>query len=344
MRTAPKHAASRHPASLRPTIRRSVLALFAAALIAVLAACSTAPIDTGGHSLDPSSTLRSDGPQVATLPDADPVPVQAVPRITPDTERIIALDRNNTLAEIVWALGFGSHVVARGESTTFPGAQKLPVVTDRHAIVTEKVLAANPTMVIAGNDSTPKGVLDQLREAGIRVVEVTAERSVANTPEVIRTVAAALHAETGGDQLVERTQAQIDQAKAQLPDPTGDPVMAFLYIRGERLILLAGPGSGADDLIAELGGQDAGTKAGLTSAFTQVSTESMMRANPDVILVMTHGADSLGGMDKVLALPAVAGTKAGQARRIVEMDDSQILSFGPDTGLVLSSLAKAIYR
>ena len=96
-------------------------------------------------------------------------------------------------------------------------------------------------------------------------------------------------------------------------------------------------------MIAHLGGVDAGTASGLTAEFTQVSTEKMMRADPDVILVMTQGADSVGGLDAVLELPAVAETDAGRHRRIVAMDETQILMFGPDTGQVIEALAKAIY-
>jgi iron complex transport system substrate-binding protein len=45
----------------------------------------------------------------------------------------------------------------------------------------------------------------------------------------------------------------------------------------------------------------------------------------------------------VLTLPGIADTEAGRNRRVVQMDESKILAFGPDVGLVLSALAKAIY-
>ena len=56
------------------------------------------------------------------------------------------------------------------------------------------------------------------------------------------------------------------------------------------------------------------------------------------------GLDSVGGVDGLLErLPAIANTPAGQHRRIVDMQDSQVLSFGPRTAEVLNSLAVAIY-
>ncbi|MFT3662739.1 MAG: ABC transporter substrate-binding protein [Gordonia sp. (in: high G+C Gram-positive bacteria)] len=333
----------------RPPRRRSraslgLLVAWLVAAVAVLTGCTTAPLDVGAID-DPATAHLRDGPRVADLPNDDPVPVETAPQASPRADRIIAIDRNGTLGATVFALGLGPKVVAVGGSTTFPAAAGLPVVTDPgHAINVEKVLAQRPTVVLAARDSTPAGILDQLRAAGLDVAEFTGDRSIAGTPALIRDVAKALGAQAAGERLVARTQGQIDAARRSLPDPTGDPTMAFLYIRGDRLILLAGPGSGADDLIAGLGGKDAGTEAGLTAAFTMVSTESLMRADPDVILVMTQGAESVGGLDGVAALPAVAGTGAGRARRIIAMEETEILAFGPDTGLVLRSLGEAIYR
>ncbi|WOC14483.1 heme/hemin ABC transporter substrate-binding protein [Gordonia sp. MP11Mi] len=322
------------------TLAATVAALVA---LAALTGCTTEPIDTGALKSESTAPLRS-GPTVAHIADADVVPVETDPPVSPRSERIVALDRNGTLGTIVYALGLGSHVVGRDKSTTFPSALDVPEVTDTgHTINTERVLDTDPTIVLTGTDANPSTAVDALRDAKIDVVTFDSERSVATTPTLIRDVAEALGVPEAGEKLIARTEQQIDEAKRSIPDPSGDPTIAFLYIRGEHLILMSGPDSGADDLIEQLGGVDAGTKAGLTAAFTQVSTEKMMKADPDVILVMTQGADSVGGMGKVLELPAVAETKAGRAKRIVAMDETQILMFGPDTGQVLQSLAKAIY-
>jgi iron complex transport system substrate-binding protein len=58
---------------------------------------------------------------------------------------------------------------------------------------------------------------------------------------------------------------------------------------------------------------------------------------------MTQGAESVGGLDKVLQLPGLAQTDAGRNQRVVQMDQAEILTFGPDTGRVLAALAEAIY-
>ena len=58
---------------------------------------------------------------------------------------------------------------------------------------------------------------------------------------------------------------------------------------------------------------------------------------------MTHGVESTGGLDGFLARPGVAENERGKSRRVVDMNDGQILSYGPNTPAVLLSLARAIY-
>lgn len=345
---------------VRVRSRRRISAVILSFVVAVLlvgSGCSTAPIEQATSSAATAS-LRN-GPQTAELPSSDVTPVTTDPQITlPATvdsagqarvtvtniDRIIAVDRNGTLGNIVFALGLGSHVVGRDQSTTFPSAANLPVVTGNgHQLNAESVLALNPTVVLVDENTTPPQAVEQLRSSSIAVVAFSSTRTIASTPELIRAVAATLGVTPAGEQLVTRTEQQITAAKSAVPNPSGDPTMAFLYIRGPRLVLLAGPKSGADDLFAALGGKDAGTAAGFTAQFTAVTAEALLKANPDVIVVMTQGAESVGGIEGVLELPGVADTDAGRARRVVQMDETEVLSFGPDVGAVLTSLAHAIY-
>jgi iron complex transport system substrate-binding protein len=75
-----------------------------------------------------------------------------------------------------------------------------------------------------------------------------------------------------------------------------------------------------------------------------VTDEGIIAMEPDVLLVMTAGLESAGGVDGLLeSVPALALTPAGENRRIVDMADSEILSFGPMSARVLEALAVAVY-
>ena len=105
----------------------------------------------------------------------------------------------------------------------------------------------------------------------------------------------------------------------------------FLYLRGTASIyLIGGKGSGADSLLNAIGVRDVGAE-NLKLPFNALSSEELIKLQPDVLLLMTKGLTSVGGISGLLALPGIAQTPAGQHKRVVTVDDSLLLSFGPRT-------------
>ena len=57
---------------------------------------------------------------------------------------------------------------------------------------------------------------------------------------------------------------------------------------------------------------------------------------------MTKGLASTGGVAGFVDIPGVAQTEAGKNKRIIAVDDSLLLSFGPRTPDLLVQLLKAV--
>ena len=68
-----------------------------------------------------------------------------------------------------------------------------------------------------------------------------------------------------------------------------------------------------------------------------------MSAAPDVILMMTAGLESVGGMDGLLKLPGIAQTPAGKNRAIIHMEDLYLLGFGPRLGRAVQDLTTQLH-
>jgi iron complex transport system substrate-binding protein len=211
------------------------------------------------------------------------------------------------------------------------------------------VLALRPSLVITDGTIGPTDVILQLRDAGVTVVHVDAEPGLAAPAELARQVAAALGAPETGEmlatQLDERIESVVTQIARLVPPEAVDRVrILFLYLRGaSRIYYLFGEESGADELITAVGGIDVAGEIGWTG-LRPMTDEALIAANPDLILVMSDGLESVEGVDGLLAeKPAIALTRAGENRRFVDMADGEILSFGPRTPLVLDALARAIY-
>ncbi|HLS79142.1 MAG TPA: ABC transporter substrate-binding protein [Nocardia sp.] len=326
---------------------RLLLVALALALIAAVTGCGAGGGAAGA------------GPVTAVLPVQDPVPVAEDPRpalpvtvrsfdgvdvTVTSADRIVAADRYGTLAQTVYALGLGDRLVGRSTAAAFPAVSALPSVTGGGgALNVEAVLALRPTVFLTDSTSASAAVREQLRAVGVTVVYFDPERGMDKVASQIQAVAEALGVPAEGRELARRTRQEIDAAGAEVPDDGERPRIAFLYLRSSAITMLAGPGSGADSLITAIGGEDAGTAAGLTEPFTAVTSEAMIAAAPQVILVMTDGLESLGGVDGLLKVPGIAQTPAGQQRRVVDMSDSVLLSFGPNTGRVVAALADAVY-
>ena len=263
-------------------------------------------------------------------------------------ERILPMDISGSIAATVFGLGLGGNVVGRDVSTTFPGTEKLPVVTSGgHSVNGEAILALQPDVVITDGTIGPIDVVLQLRDAGIPVVFVDTDPSIEGVGELARQVAAALGVAPAGETLATDLVAGIDAKVAEIASivPAGPPLrMLFLYLRGSSgIYYLFGEESGADVLITALGGVDVAAEIGLTG-MRPMTDEAVVEANPDLILVMTDGLASVDGVEGLLSSkPAIALTAAGQNRRFVDMADGEILSFGPRTADVLDALARAVY-
>ncbi|MEV0338581.1 ABC transporter substrate-binding protein [Nocardia sp. NPDC050713] len=334
----------------RPGVVRSLLAALALTLIAGTAACGNDSEATG-------SGQR--GPSTATVGNLDPVPIGPAPTpVLPVTvrsfdgtevtvtsaDRIIAADRYGTLAQTVWALGLGPNLIGRSTSAAFPAVLDLPNVTGGSgSLNVESILALRPTVFLTDTTSAAPAVREQLRAAGVTVVYFDPQRTMDGVAPQIEAVAAALGVPERGRELAERTRDEIAAASAAVPAKDKPLRIAFLYLRSTAITMMAGPGSGADSLITAIGGEDAGTVAQLTEPFTAITSEAMIGAAPDVLLVMTDGLNSVGGVDGLLKVPGVAQTPAGKNKRVVDMSDAVLLSFGPNTGRVVAALNEAVY-
>ncbi|WP_240770213.1 ABC transporter substrate-binding protein [Nocardioides sp. GY 10127] len=294
-------------------------------------------------SLDP---VRAQTPQLpATVTD-----VQGTEVTVTDDSRVLALDVYGTLARTVAELGMLDSLVGRDVSTTFDEAADLPLVTTNgHQLSAEAILALDPTLIITDTSLGPWDVVLQLRDAGVPVVVVDSDRSLDNVGELTQQVAAALGVPAAGRRLARRTQAQVAEATAEIDaiaptDESDELRIVFLYVRGQaNVYYLFGEGSGADSLIDALGGYDVAEEIGW-KGMRSVTSEALAAAQPDLVLMMTDGLESAGGVDGLLErLPALAATPAGENQRIVTMDDSEILGYGPLTAQVLEALAVAVY-
>ncbi|MGA5371714.1 heme/hemin ABC transporter substrate-binding protein [Streptomyces griseoincarnatus] len=257
-------------------------------------------------------------------------------------ERIVPL--SGSLSEIVFTLGLGDRVVARDVTATFEQAAALPVVTRGHDVSAEGVLSLRPDLVVAESTTGPDEAMDQIRAAGVPVLVVEGATGLDDVGPRIEAVAQALGVPSAGEELTRRTEERVAAVAKSVPAGKDKPRVAFLYLRGSASVyLIGGKGSGATSLIEAAGAVDAGAESGLEKDFTALTSEALVEAAPDALLVMSKGLESVGGVDGLVEIPGIAQTPAGMDRRIVSVEDGVLLNYGPRTDQVLSSVMEQLY-
>jgi iron complex transport system substrate-binding protein len=245
----------------------------------------------------------------------------------------------NGVAEIIQSLNAQAIIVGRDISSTEDSLAEIPLVTSGHQVLPEKVIALKPNLVLIDASTGPKAAIETIKAAGISVVQTPESWSLQDLPIKVRAVGRAIGAQEQAEELVKQLNQSLDAAAVK-----NSPRVVFLYLRGTSSVyLIGGAGSGADSLLTAIGAIDVGAQI-LDRPFNTLTAESLAALNPDVILVMSKGLESVGGIEGLLKLPGVAQTRAGKNSAVIDVDDSLLLSFGPRTPSLVDALAKALNK
>ena len=331
---------------MRRILKHSAVLLLT--LLAALTACSApASDDDSIPSLEENRLQPLEGEAHPSLPVTvdSVVPVANRTADTPltyeqvevtDVSRILPL--NGGVAEIIYTLGLGDNVIGRDSTATFAEAEDLPVVTQGHDISVEGVLSLNPTLVIADTWTGPyEAIRAVARQRGDLVIldSVVPGRDVHPHHRSRRNAGCS----GAGEQLVQRVQDQMAEVGTACRVPPRLPRRLPLPARQHWRLPAGRPGSTPTRSLPN-SASNAGTAIGLDRAFTPITSEALIDAQPDILLVMTGGLKSVGGIDGLLKIPGISQTPAGKERRVLAYEDGLLLGFGPRTPQVLKAMAE----
>lgn len=237
--------------------------------------------------------------------------------------RIITLGAAFT--ETVNALGFGNNIIAVDVTSIYPAfINKLPKVSNNRSVSAEALIAFAPDLILAPEGSVSKEIQYQLKSAGIRFVSIKQEYSTKGALNFIRQTAVALQVPQKGDVLAKQMELKINNALLNVKETGKTPKVLFIYARGAGTMMVAGKKSSLDAIINLAGGKNAVHEF---DDFKPYTTEALVRANPDVILMFDFGYNSLGGINSILKMPGMAQTTAGKNKKIVQMEASLLVNF-----------------
>jgi iron complex transport system substrate-binding protein len=251
-----------------------------------------------------------------------------------DSARIISL--HPIVTEVVFALGADEKLVARDQSSTFPeAAEALPEVGYYRLLEAEKILNYNPTKLLTTAETGPPPVLEQVTSAGVEVAKLAPPEDLDAVGGFIRAVGDAINQPDTAGRLAEQVSATIDSVRQMADAMNEQPGVMCLYDRGglDNLYLL-GAGTPTHALITGAGARQAVDFEGHKS----ISPETVIAAEPEVLLLPARTLELIGGSDAIASHPILGKTPAAKNGRLVTLPSVLFFVLGAHTGETLLNL------
>jgi len=253
--------------------------------------------------------------------DAQRGPRWLGPKKQGKVQRVVTLAPSFT--EMVLAMGAGSTLVGVSRFDADKAVAALPRVGGFVDPSVEAVIVLKPDLVLVQPGPGNQRPVERMAELGVPVLSLPLH-SVADTLAALRAVGQALDRTKEAEALISRfetTRARIREAAKKLPTPR------VLLVYGFEPLVVAGPGSFANELLLDAGAVNVAGDGG--SAYPVYSVERAVRARPDVVV---DAADVDVGKEKIQALPGLSSA------RWVQVPSLALLQPGPSLGRGLEEL------
>lgn len=321
------------------------------AATATMSASPTAP--TGGATATvagPSATATGAAPTGTAASTGFPLTYTdaAGQQVSLETQprRIVSLFPVNN--ETLFAIGAGDQIIAVDDFTAEPAAAagKPKVGGNNFKFDTEKIVALKPDLVITSAGT--QDVLDKpLRAAGVKVVVTPYPSSVATVARLMRDLGTL----TGHAPEAERYAAELESAAREIASRAAAAPRPKVYYETDASTpgkpYTVGNGSLINELITIAGGSN--VFATVNNPFPQVSYESIVKANPDVI-VLGDAKGYVGPLfqnpvtpQQVKGRPGFAGVTAVRTNRVVPIHAPLFEVPGPRLAAGLRELAGVLH-
>jgi iron complex transport system substrate-binding protein len=264
--------------------------------------------------------------------------LSTVVNISNAQQRVITA--GSAITEIVCELGDCDKIIATDRTSLHPAkVQQLPSIGYRNSINAEGILSLKPTLIIAEKDYVEDAVLQQLSASGVKLVIIEKRVNFDDIRKSIEKIAVVLGRQTEGKALIAKNETALAEARSMLQRSTLSPSVLCVYNRGTATVSVAGKDTFAEIL------SYVGTKNAIASidGYKPLNTEALIAANPDYLLMISTGVESLGGIDGVLKIPGVAQTTAGKKKQIIGIESLRLTNFGPRFGETVKELVLLLH-
>lgn len=177
----------------------------------------------------------------------------------------------------------------------------------------EFIATLKPTLVVADRESNPEDALQTLEHMGITVLRLGPYATLANIKRDFADLASHTDATEFAGQYIRTFSAELNAATESIPANSAPSV--FVEIWPNPLMTISKQAY-IHDVVSMSGGVN--PFAETPGAYPKIAMESVLAANPDVIIILTHSLVDDSRIEAYRAYPSLAQT------RIYQIDSSEV--------------------
>lgn len=250
-------------------------------------------------------------------------------------QRIVSL--KPTITDVIVALGEGQRLVGVTRYCDTSSLTPKPAIAgDYTQPFIERIIALSPDIILGSQENSSRRSIEQIERMGMRA-EILPFSTVNETFSSIKKIGVLLGVPEKGDGLAREMKTSLISLKEKWSTSS---IKRLIIVWGTRPLIVAGPGSYMDELLAYIGAKNAVMKTQIH--YPRLGLEELIALDPDAIIDLSMGSEALESLGSAKPWDGVGILRAVREKQVISLDASMFRA-GPKLPEALNRLAKMLH-
>lgn len=235
-----------------------------------------------------------------------------------------------SITEIIYFLNLQNKLVGVDVTSNYPlNAKKLPSIGYIRNLSIEGLLSLKPNLILAEESIGPPIILKQLNKTSVEFRIIKNIFTIDGINEKFLCISKILDVEINNNIDYKKFVNNVKKLKSFVKNNNKEKkdILLILMMKGTSPII-AGKNTSGHGFIKMIGQNNS---MGKVSGWKPVSSEQILIANPNYIIVTKRALKDFTSIEKFLKLPGISSTKAAKNKNVFIKDGMSLLGYGPRT-------------
>ena len=235
-----------------------------------------------------------------------------------------------SITEIIYFLNLQNKLVGVDVTSNYPlNAKKLPSIGYIRNLSIEGLLSLKPNLILAEESIGPPIIVKQLNKTSVEFRIIKNDYTIDGINEKFLCISKILDIEIKNNINYKKFVNNVKKLKSFVKNNNKEKkdILLILMMKGTSPII-AGKNTSGHGFIKMIGQNNS---IGKVSGWKPVSSEEIIIANPNYIIVTKRALKDFTSIEKFLKLPGISSTKAAKNKNVFIKDGMSLLGYGPRT-------------